>query len=431
MIKAYVYNKGEVKHFNRKDGSRGSFFTVSLVDEDNSRITATFFEDAIVRKYSEFLQEGKTYAFSGGEVKYDHKKFGVSENNLQIVFDFKMPITITELHESQKISSESLYHFSTIEDIFSKEDGLAIDIIAVVIKVKPIESLTMNEGRPVPVKEIEIIDQSLKPVKVTCWNEKAHLDFKPKDLIMISQAKIKTLFGVKSLTISTFSEVKFDNLPDVLATRELRSWFSESYENEVKNILTSVDQKESIKTVFDLENQKLEDNQLVWVIAYVSYIYEDKNSVSACPNCKKWINSEPHFEASQAIPSSSQVTPHKSTDNKAVCTKCQTKISSPVKRNMARIKLSDYTGSVLATAFGPYAEKLILANTENSDSQTQIYKEYKFQLKHLNYNNTKKFNIVKFLPLDYVDQSRDILSKLESYKSIIPKDLVNELLDIL
>ena len=72
-IKARILKKSEKRTWKSARGE-GNVFSIDIVDCNGTEMNCSFF-NASCDKWSELLEAGKTYVFSGGNVKMNNSKF--------------------------------------------------------------------------------------------------------------------------------------------------------------------------------------------------------------------------------------------------------------------------------------------------------------------------------------------------------------------
>ena len=86
-IKAKVVKKFNLTDYqNSKTKKTGKYFTIQLMDNENTHIPGTFF-DAGADKFFSLIEIGKVYLFSNGKVTLANAKYRTAESNYQINFD--------------------------------------------------------------------------------------------------------------------------------------------------------------------------------------------------------------------------------------------------------------------------------------------------------------------------------------------------------
>ena len=72
-IKARVLKKNDIKQYKNQKGE-GCFFTIELMDKNQTEISCSFF-NAGCEKWFDFLEEGRMFVFSGGQIKENNSRY--------------------------------------------------------------------------------------------------------------------------------------------------------------------------------------------------------------------------------------------------------------------------------------------------------------------------------------------------------------------
>lgn len=72
-IKVRVTKKNDIRTYKNTKGD-GKFFTIDIIDSNTTEISCSFFNNGC-DKWFDYLTEGNTYIFSGGQVKENNRKF--------------------------------------------------------------------------------------------------------------------------------------------------------------------------------------------------------------------------------------------------------------------------------------------------------------------------------------------------------------------
>ena len=73
QVKARIIKKTEKKNW-KNARSEGTLFGIDIVDCDGTEMNCSFFNNSC-EKWYDILEEGKTYVFSGGNVKMNNSKY--------------------------------------------------------------------------------------------------------------------------------------------------------------------------------------------------------------------------------------------------------------------------------------------------------------------------------------------------------------------
>ncbi len=127
-IKARVTAKSELKSWNKATGS-GSFFSVDLLDNDETAIKAMFWKEAC-DKFFPLIEENQVYYFTGGRVKLSTKN---AFNNIKNPYELDIGVgaSVIPCLDDSSIKSQH-YSIVMIRDVNSCEVNTTIDILALV-----------------------------------------------------------------------------------------------------------------------------------------------------------------------------------------------------------------------------------------------------------------------------------------------------------
>lgn len=91
-IKARVTSKSQIRSWSKPTGN-GQLFSIDLLDENDSEIRGTFFNQDVDKFYT-LLEKDEVYTFSNGSVKPANKRFNSLNNNYEISFNSRSIIII-------------------------------------------------------------------------------------------------------------------------------------------------------------------------------------------------------------------------------------------------------------------------------------------------------------------------------------------------
>jgi len=228
-ICARVTSKGAVKTWSNARGE-GKLFSVNLLDKDNGEIRCTFFKDA-VDKFFGMIQENSVYTFSGGRIKMANKAFSSLPNDYEISFGSD---AIIQAQQDSGAIQKQCYNFVKIDALEQTQPNSIVDIVGVINSIGPATEITAKSGKQFTKRELEMVDESQKSVRLTLWGERA---VQAESLLGMAPGSgshpVVAFKGVKvsewgGRTLSTTFSSGMEVSPDVQETRALRSWFDQN-----------------------------------------------------------------------------------------------------------------------------------------------------------------------------------------------------------
>jgi replication factor A1 len=155
VIRARVSEKGDVRNFKKKaDNSDGKLFSCVLNDE-NSSIRATFFNEGVDNWYS-IINNGEVYYFSGFSVKTANKQFNNTNNDYELTMDTRC--SVRRCNNDISIPSER-FNFSLISVLPQKFKNSNVDILAVVMDPGHTENIESKAKGTTYVKRTAILGE--------------------------------------------------------------------------------------------------------------------------------------------------------------------------------------------------------------------------------------------------------------------------------
>eukprot|EP00397_Hematodinium_sp_SG-2012_P014795 GEMP01015053.1.p1 GENE.GEMP01015053.1~~GEMP01015053.1.p1 ORF type:complete len:572 (+),score=107.58 GEMP01015053.1:105-1820(+) len=359
-IKARVTVKSERRKFTNAKGE-GQLCSVDLVDESGGETRATFFGKAVDCWYS-FLEQGKVYTFSKGQVKAANRKF-YSKGEYEITFDENAAIQKVDDSEGSNIPALQ-YDFVALNDLASLDIGAIVDVKGIVVESREPTNVNLRTGEVKRKKSIFIVDESSAKCEFTMWGEKADAqEYSTGFTIFIKNARVGD-FGGRSLSSQGSSHI--ETAPQDQRAFQLKTW----YDNSDKSSYTALSSgggggssrqtlEEIIEddlTIFSSDAQKAHWHTVC--PAYVAYIVKDfAPYYLACPELVETTDRDNKPTKRQC---NKKAVPVPDT-NQYSCGHMH-EFVKPVARFIARIKIQDSTDQVEATMFDEVAEKLFQTN---------------------------------------------------------------------
>lgn len=363
-IKARVTVKGDKRKFTNQRGE-GQLFSVDLIDESGGETRATFFGKAVDSWY-DYLQHGKVYSFSKGQVKPANRKF-YSKAEYEITFDENAAIVL--LDDSDGVSIPALkYDFIPLKAVANAEVNATVDVKGILVEVRDAITISLRSGGEKRKRSLYLADDSNTKCEFTIWGDKADLEYEQGGAVFIKNARVGE-FGGKNLSYQSSCHMELS--PDDRRATDLKKWYETTGCNASFTMLSSGGGGTSSRTTFEAMMEEdltigipvdgKEPKATHWhniCPAYIAYIVKDF----------------PPFYL--ACPAEVDSTDKEGRPNKRVCNKKADKIPDredytcanmhnfphPKARYIARVKVQDLTNQIEATAFDEVGQKLFQAD---------------------------------------------------------------------
>eukprot|EP00940_MAST-03C_sp_MAST-3C-sp2_P003608 g3608.t1 len=421
-IKARVTTKGAIRNWSGRNGRQGSLFSVSLLDGSGTEIRATFFNDGATKYYNAIAQD-KVYTFSCGRIKVANRAYTSISNQYEI--SFGADAVVCRCDEDSSIKKIS-FSFVSIAKLPQLDANRTVDIVGVIHKHTPMQSITSKKGNELQKRDLTLVDTTGNSVRCTVWGEQAtrpDSDFENFPIIAIKGCKLSD-YGGRSLSTYTSSVVVL-NPENVEEATKIREWYDSECVGKDFQVTPLSEQRtagkiSNRKCLSDIKDEALgygEKADWVNVKATVCIVRGSKKDGSgpwyaACPeegNNKKVIE-----------------TP----DGMWLCEATQKTYPSPEYRYILPAAIIDSSGQSWVTLFNDEAAKL-LGKTGNEmfelkDADTKAYDtvvskclwedfEMRLRVKADSYNDAKRLRVVcaRIKKLDYGSEARYLLGEIQ------------------
>ncbi|ORC87096.1 putative replication factor A, 51kDa subunit [Trypanosoma theileri] len=302
-IRARVTDKSDVRTWN-KPTSQGKLFSFTLIDESTS-IRATVFNDA-VDLFDPLLVNGQVYYFSGGQVKNANRKFSNVNNDYELTFDSSSQISLARDTGSASIPQQR-YNFVPIAILKQREVGSLVDILAVVLDVSEISSITQRSTGRELVKRTLRMGDNTAAVEVTLWNEQAReWTAAAGTVLAMRQMKVGSYDGV---TLSTTFQSTIDVNPALDHVKKLAEWYISTGGRDITSLSSlgnaagangmaggaGGETYRGRKYFDDIAAEGLgrsEKPDFIDVRCMPVYVKQDAQWYDACPQCNKKVTLE-------------------------------------------------------------------------------------------------------------------------------------------
>ncbi|CRG98583.1 replication protein A1, large subunit, putative [Plasmodium relictum] len=420
IIKARVQSKDNIRKFFSAN-KEGKVFNIELCDEDGE-IKANFFGKA-VDKWYDFLEVGKIYKISKGNIKSANKKFNTLKHDCEITLDEN---SIIELLEENDSIPKFIYNFSSIDNIKNMNTGSLVDVIGVVFSFQEIiQVLIKKTGQYKEKRDLVIIDDSNETINVTLWGEHAlkveENALKDNCIICFKYLKIGEWQGKK---LESHPKTKIEINPDIEKACFLKSWWIDNKKSVCSsiNLNTNIFNLETQKTIEEIKkdvNLANEDTLsgkgiIFTTFGFIDHIYNSIPVYSACPDCNKKMTTNVVEDDIDSSPNS---------EESMYCSKCN-KNNIPIYNYSINLKITDDTDSLRASAFANCAKTIM--NGLSADEFMKLRQEY------ISQENIENFDIIEKVKLNefffrvkaYMTSHMDELKKNYTILEIIPLNKV-------
>lgn len=346
-MKARLTRKSPIKTW-KNERSSGKMFYIHLLDNYGDEIQGTFFY-AAVDKFYETLQEGKVYLCKGGRAKVTKERFQTVNSKYSVIFENHSKFI--EVEDDGDIEDER-FDITKIQSLPQKV-GKVVDVCGVVTEVGEVVEVHSKKGESFKKRNITLVDDSNFSVDLALWNEEAFNYFIESGNVMIAKTvQVCDFQGCSLSTKKGASKLILNqaNIPQVMA---LKNWFNSFFETKSVLKLSSLKEFSSSLNMVPLRevNEKFKDyqgpevNETYLVSGFVMHIKHDEPSSIWYTSCKNVGKCKKRVELGH--------------DNYYKCEKCNETFENCSYCYMARVKLSDFSGSRWVTCFDNSAEKII------------------------------------------------------------------------
>nr|XP_043606805.1 replication protein A 70 kDa DNA-binding subunit A [Erigeron canadensis] len=354
-VKARVTAKGDLRRYNNAKGD-GKVFSFDLLDSDGGEIRVTCF-NAVVDRFYDTIEVGKVYMISKGSLKPAKKNFNHLNNEWEIFLEASSTIDLCP-DEDASIPQQQ-FSFRPISEIETAENNSILDVIGVVIAVKPSVPILRKNGMETQRRTINLKDQSGRSVELTLWGEfcnregqtlQGMVDSGYFPVLAVKAAKVSDFSGK---SIGTVSSTQLFIDPDSFEAKNLRSWFDREGRDinsqSITRDFSSGPKNEMRKTISQIKDEGLgrsDKPDWITVKATVTFIKTDNFCYTACPlmigdnkQCNKKVT--------------------KSGNSKWQCDRCNQEFEECDYRYILQCQVQDHTGMTTVTAFQETGEEIL------------------------------------------------------------------------
>ncbi|KAI9262305.1 putative replication factor-A protein 1 [Phascolomyces articulosus] len=411
-IKARVTSKSEVKHWHNSKGE-GKLFNVHLLDK-SGEIKATAFKDQVDRLYH-ILEEDKVYYISKARVTMARKQFSTLDSEYELVLENQTEI---EVCPDEVAIPKVNYNFVRIADVESCEPNTTIDMIAVVRDDNGVQEIvTKTTGRPVKKRELVVVDDSEKQIRLTIWDKLAEeFDSSGAPVVAFRGLRVGD-FGGRSLSLGSSGSAKVN--PDIPETTKLKHWYASqstdaSYSSFAPQSTGSIGHQANTRISLNKVKKdglgSSEKPDYFSTRATVVFMRSENPAYPGCPECRKKMVAN---------------------ENGWACEKCNKQFPEPTWRYILTASIEDATAQLYVQLFdetaaiivGQSANEVMRLKDSDVDAFTKamsegLFKTYNFKVraKSDTFNDTTriKYNIMEATPIDYVQEAKEMVIALDN-----------------
>ncbi|KAF2753828.1 subunit of heterotrimeric replication factor [Pseudovirgaria hyperparasitica] len=349
-IKARCTHKSDIKHWHKKTGE-GKLFSVNLLD-DSGEIKATGFNEQCDALYDVFQEGGVYFISSPCRVNLAKKQFSNLNNDYELSFERD---TAVEKAQEQSDVPQVRFNFTSIGDLESVEKETTIDTIGVLKDVGEVsEIVSKTTNKPYNKREITLVDNSLRSVRMTLWNQSAIQFEVPLESVIAFKGVKVSDFGGRSLSLLASGTMKVD--PDIDEAHKLKGWYDaqgrqDNFQSHASTMgAGSGGNRNEYKTIAQVAEEGIgmnsEKAEYFNLKATVLYVRSENFAYPACSSgdCnKKVVEVE---------------------ENEWRCEKCDKSFPKPNYRYVLSFNVSDHTGQMWLSGFDD-AGRLIMGMDAN------------------------------------------------------------------
>ena len=224
FIQCRVTWKSKIRHWG--EDNQDKLFNATLTDSEGSEIKTIFFRDS-VDQFFNFLEVGKIYDFSNGQVQFANQAYLSHDCPFEITFNANALISVSK---KQHTIIKDLYIKPIEIAKIIKEVPKFADVCSIVIQQGKLQTFTSKAGNNVTKYEFYLGDDSNHIIKCTGFGDKAieimSLFDKNKSttepiVCAIKGAKTNDYYGC-SLTLQQSTQIYIN--PDIEKAKQLLAW---------------------------------------------------------------------------------------------------------------------------------------------------------------------------------------------------------------
>lgn len=393
--------KENMRYYSNNKGN-GHFFTVSLIDCEQTEIRAISFNEVADKFYNVF-EKNKIYLISKGSIRPERKGYSRIKNDYCIYLNVDSIVKVVNNDNTNIEIKKIHYKFVKIFEISKMKEKQFVDIIAIISFVGDIEDIVSKRTqRKLKKRVLQVVDETGK-IEITLWNEQAQTWTKEKlkknQIIAIDNCQIS---HYASFSLSVTGEICVD-LPITISKEKnkLFDWFTEECSKNidnanVKSLTTNLNFSNNNDNLLPLspltsisEVEKLKSQGKA--TKYFSIIAKITQISTNCNNSEKpWYHANPDINCT--IAKNCKVT--ETVDGKWKCEKNGKIYDSYIPRFILLVEISDGSDSLWLTAYDKVAQQILETTAKQAEelysvNQTKykqifeqvLFKKYLFDCK--------------------------------------------------
>ncbi|KAF9940098.1 Replication factor A protein 1 [Modicella reniformis] len=407
-------NKSDIKTWSKPGANEGRLFSMVFMDE-SSEIKATAFTQQVDEFYN-IIEEGKVYFISGARVDLAKKQFSNVKNDYELILQRDTQI----IHAPDNNHVPAMrYKFVELRDLSDVNEKDTVDVIAIVKEVGEVtNNISQKTNRPVIKRDLTLVDSTGFTTRLTLWGNQAE-SFSISGSNPVIAFKSVSVSNYNGKSLNGFGGSSFRLNPEITEAFRLRAWFdqqglSATFQAHASEFNKGGAVERLTFDEFKSRSANLDPTQSLHFETRGTIIMMSKTENTfqypACPtsNCNKKVTRD---------------------NNGWRCEKCNQTHAEPEYRYIMGVNAADHTGQNWLQAFndagqiitGRPAVDLVMNSHEVKPTfDRATFKSYIFKCraKQETYGDEAKtrFTIVAATPLNWIDESKYLLKKLEEYK---------------
>ncbi|ORZ25206.1 hypothetical protein BCR42DRAFT_463850, partial [Absidia repens] len=375
-IKARVVQKTEIKTWANAR-TEGKLFSVNLLDR-TGEIKATAFQKEVDRLYS-LLMEGQVYYISNARVIMAKKEFSTLKNEYELMLEHTTEVV--QCANDPSIPNMNC-SFTKIADMDKKARNDIVDALGVVRQDSGlVEIISKSTGAPVKKRELTLVDETQKEIRVTIWNRVAEMFNSSESPVVVFKGLKVSDFGGRTLSLSNSGTMKIN--PDIPEAHSLRSWYHGQGQNvDYSGFISTMSSSDGSHLPVNIPKMTIGDAKYKYnlgettdffaVRGTIIFIKTESYCYPACPGCRKKLVLE---------------------DNMWHCEKCVAVHSAPDYKYVLTFTIEDATAQIYVTAFDEVSAQLL---QRSANEMAQLREIYGSEHIHMGTFDIPKFRIYNF-----------------------------------
>ncbi|XP_043470939.1 replication protein A 70 kDa DNA-binding subunit-like [Leptopilina heterotoma] len=416
IIRARVSAKSDIRTWSNARGE-GKLFSLDLIDE-SGEIRCTGFNDQVDAFYDLFQIES-IYYISKCQVKPVNKRYTTIKHEFELVLGAETSIL---RYEGEDLHIPMIqFDFCVISDIEFKENGYAVDILAILKNVgEVVKSTSQRSGVDFVKRNLLLVDDSNTMVTLTLWGAQAEAFSETEGTpLALKNVTVKEFNGDKSL--STVSSTIVQANPAIPDVDRIITWYNDTEKAKtakmISNTISVSSSSLSWLNFLQVQEQNIglqEKNNMFLTKAVIGSLNHQNCLYKACPsdNCNKKLLDP--------------------INGMYRCVKCNADFPNFTYKMIIQASLLDYTQELRVTIFNNEAEQILnksaqeVGNIQENlsiDAYGDIfencklkYYNFKILMKQEHFNNISKVRAIvqSVTPVNFLDYSAHLLKEIKN-----------------